>query len=193
MMLNLYGSNSTATILLPVTVISYIIFGFVSDLYEKNFKRDKLCHKLTICLGEKHVELVGYFDTGNSLKDPISKLPVIIVGIESVKDLLPEEILCKIRNNTDSATIFSSYSGNIKLKLIPFHTVNGDGLFLGFLPQKIIIDNTVSNGIIAISANGSFSHKKNTAILHPQLIIWRRNLYEYNNENLLGKAIGKFF
>lgn len=163
--------NCAITVLLPTVLITYLIISFISDLYEKYYKDDKLQHQLTIYTKESSVELTGYFDTGNNLKDPVTKLPVIIVDAESVKGILPSDFVYKIELNENICKILSDYTDKLMIKLIPFHSIGGDGLLLGFVPEKITIDNIVVNGIIAISTNKVFTGKKGTAILHPQLII----------------------
>lgn len=171
MLISFNGFSSTATVLLPTAVISYLIMSFISDIYDRYYKKDNFCHKLTIYTKEASVEIAGYFDTGNSLKDPVTKLPVIIVGIDSVKSILPCDFVYKIKLNEDTSKIFSLYAEKLMLKLIPFHSIGGDGLLLGFLPPKITIDNIEVNGIVAISTKDVFANLKDTAILHPQLII----------------------
>ena len=166
-----FSFNSAVTVLLPTAVISYLVMSCISDIYEKYYKEDKLCHKLTIYTKETSVDIGGYIDTGNSLKDPVTKLPVIIVGIDSIKSLFPNDFVRRIRSNEDIKEIFSLYAEELLLKLIPFHSIGGDGLLLGYTPEKITIDNIETKGIIAISSDQVLKHKKNTAILHPQIII----------------------
>lgn len=170
MLVNFYGSNNIFLVLIPTTLFMYAISGLIAGMYEKYFKTDKLAHKLKICANNNTLEMVGYIDTGNCLTEPITKLPVVIIGLKTARDFLPEDFLSKICDN-DISSVFAAYADKLKLKLIPFHTINGDGILIGFVPDAAFVDEKEINCIIGISKNLIFSENNKTAILHPQIII----------------------
>jgi len=165
------GNFSSTTKLLSITVLlSYIILNVISSIYEKHLKYDRLTHKLTIVSENKHIETKCFYDTGNSLRDPISKLPVIIVNISIIKDLLPEKFTDELIQNKDVVEIYFEFSKEIKLKLIPYHTVSNNGFMLGFIPTKILIDDKPVNAVIGISVNILSTDNTYNAIVNPQTI-----------------------
>lgn len=160
----------TAKLLCITVFLSYIVFNIISSIYEKYFKYDTLIHKLTIKSGEQQIETECFYDTGNSLTDPITKTPVIVADLNAVKSLLPECMVNEILNGTDVVNIYFSYHTDIKLKLIPYHTVSNEGFMLGFVPTDIFIDCRKINAIIGISSVNVANDKGYSAIVNPQII-----------------------
>lgn len=171
-LINIINKNSfsTSKLLLITIFISYLILNIASTVYEKYLRYDTLIHKLTIVVNDSKINTDCFYDTGNTLYDPISKLPVIVVDIDVVKNLLPQNIIQDIINSDDITSIYFSSYTNIKLKLIPYHTVSGNGFMLGFKPTEILIDGKNTNAIIAISKTNVSNEKKYSAIVNPQII-----------------------
>lgn len=75
----------------------------------------------------------GFLDTGNNLKDPYLNRPIVLIN----KELITKKV------NTF---------------LVPYHTVNNDGLLEVFKPEKIIVNKTtVKNvlvGLTDVNING---------------------------------------
>ena len=91
----------------------------------------------------KYKKIKTMIDSGNLLKEPISKTDVIIVEKDSLRELVPKEILDNLDNIIlgkwiDSTNDIHSY----KFKLIPFSSLgNENGLLIGFKPDYVrIID-----------------------------------------------------
>ncbi len=160
----------TARLLCLTIFTSYIIFSTVSSVYEKFFKYDSLIHILKIKVGEKETETECFYDTGNNLCDPITKTPVIVVNLETVKNLLPDCIVYELLHNVDAVKIFFSYHTDLKLKLIPYHTISDNGFILGFTPSGVYIDGRQINAVIGISSASISNDKEYNAIVNPQLI-----------------------
>lgn len=160
----------TAMLLCITVFLSYFILNIISSVYEKYFKYDTLIHKLIIKVGDNIAETDCFYDTGNNLRDPISKIPVIVVNITTIKNLLPESIIYELLHNTDIVKIYFSYSMDIKLKLIPYHTISENGFMLGFVPTKVMIDEKETNAIIGISSSVMTNDKSYNAIVNPQIL-----------------------
>ena len=171
-LINIINKNSfsTSKLLLITIFISYLILNIASTVYEKYLRYDTLIHKLTIVVNDSKINTDCFYDTGNTLYDPISKLPVIVADIDVVKNLLPQNIIQDIINSDDITSIYFSSYTNIKLKLIPYHTVSGNGFMLGFKPTEILIDGKNTNAIVAISKTNVSNEKKYSAIVNPQII-----------------------
>ena len=73
-----------------------IVISFKS-IKNKIAKRDMMCI-INITFEEKIVSLKAIIDTGNFLKEPISKKPVIIVEKNALKDLIPADILNNLQD-----------------------------------------------------------------------------------------------
>ncbi|MEE1043021.1 MAG: sigma-E processing peptidase SpoIIGA, partial [Clostridia bacterium] len=171
-LINLFNKSSfsTAKLLLITIFISYLILNISSAVYEKYLRYDTLIHKLTIVINDLQTETHCFYDTGNTLYDPISKLPVIVVNIDVVKNILPHNIIQDIISTNDIVSIYFSYCTNIMLKLIPYHTVSGNGFMLGFKPTEVLIDGKNTDAIIGISTAKVSNDEKYCAIVNPQII-----------------------
>ncbi len=170
---NMFNKNyclDTARLLCITVFLSYIILSIISSVYEKYFRYDNLIHKIQIRNGDQETETECFYDTGNNLRDPISKLPVIVVNISTIKKLLPESMIYELLHNTDVVKIYLSYCMNINLKLIPYNTVANSGFMLGFMPTGVFIDDKETKAVIGISSTIMSSDKKYNAIVNPQTI-----------------------
>lgn len=164
-----YGLGDTAYVLLLSVAFSYISLKNIVAIYEKYFKYDRLTHALTIKLFEKEITTECFYDTGNNLTDPVSKLPVIVVSYEISKNILPQKLNEIFQSEKDVLKIYSTNNSRLKLKLIPFYTISDNGFIIGFIPDEILIDNKKINAIVGIAPSSFESQKKYKAIANPQI------------------------
>ncbi|MBS4535404.1 sigma-E processing peptidase SpoIIGA [Clostridium sp. D2Q-14] len=161
-------------------VISLLFFKIAFQYIYAKFKKQDMYINLTIRLQNKKAELKGIVDTGNSLMDPITNIPVIIVEFSAIKKILPntiQEIFSKY--NEDDLNIISEimYKENemIKFRLIPFKSIGKDnGMLLGFKPDEVILDTNedkkISDIVIGIYNNSLTNDNDYVALLHPEII-----------------------
>ena len=84
-------------------------------------KKDMYCN-VKLCERENKKVITAIIDTGNFLKDPITKIPVIVAEINSLDGLFPSEILhnaSKIINGGDID--LGEYAS--KIRVIPFKSL----------------------------------------------------------------------
>lgn len=123
-------------------------------------KKDMYCN-VKLCERENKKVITAIIDTGNFLKDPITKIPVIVAEINSLDGLFPSEILhnaSKIINGGDID--LGEYAS--KIRVIPFKSLGKDnGLLLGIKIDKAYIEyqdnvHEIKNIIVGIY-NGNLS------------------------------------
>ena len=123
-------------------------------------KKDMYCN-VKLCERENKKVITAIIDTGNFLKDPITKIPVIVAEIDSLDGLFPSEILhnaSKIINGGDID--LGEYAS--KIRVIPFKSLGKDnGLLLGIKIDKAYIEyqdnvHEIKNIIVGIY-NGNLS------------------------------------
>ena len=116
--------------LMYFAIISYVfaVFCIVSHLENKNFLKNHLI-KLSFFMCDKHIEIMGFIDSGNCLYDNLTKKPVIIVSKRALERFLsPKELnnfLCLKGRFTDYETISGS---GLKMKVFdvgPIKYTNG--------------------------------------------------------------------
>lgn len=117
-------------------------------------------HKLKIFYNEKCVTLNGMIDTGNSLYDPVSSFPVLIINEKILKELFSPSAtksnLCEFVNPED-------------FRIIPYKTISENGVIYGFIPNKLIYEGKKINDIIIAVAPSPIT---SDALISPQ-IIWK--------------------
>ncbi|MFI3140751.1 MAG: sigma-E processing peptidase SpoIIGA [Clostridia bacterium] len=128
--------------LLVLTVICYLIFLAFHKISKVKTPTNCL-YTLTIYVAEHTYKCKAFLDTGNTLSDPFTSFPVIVVYQNVFRDQISEQ-----NNEICGKT----------LRYIPSSTISGMNLLPAFKPDKIHIkgissDFYTSNVYIAISKN----------------------------------------
>ena len=143
---NIKVSNSMFLTYLIIIVISIEIM----ILYIKENKKMRsiynIYYKVDIYFKDrKKLSLIGFVDTGNNLYDPYKKRPVIIVHNKYIKE--------------------------DKYILVPYHTINGNGLLKCIKPDIIFIDGIGYKGNVLIGFSDSFNFGDGVdVILHKDIM-----------------------
>lgn len=74
------------------SIVAIILVKFGFDYFEGYYLNEKTKVELDIVLNQRSCSVTALIDTGNSLKDPITNMPVIIVYYKSIADILPDEL-----------------------------------------------------------------------------------------------------
>lgn len=117
--------------------IAVKLFAFFSG---KVYRGHNLRKKLYLSFGEKSAEITALLDTGNSLVDPVSLSPVIIVEYKLLKNLFNDDIKQALdRIGCDNITWIMSdvAEKGLPARLIPFSSLGKDnGMLIGFVPDR---------------------------------------------------------
>lgn len=173
-------NTSWAELLLALAVTS-IILRVVWDMIQNRFLREKLLVRLRITFDKKAIELFALVDTGNSLHDPLTNMPVVVVEFAAIRDLLPEDIRGIFEKDPDidlnavTATISCS-DWFSRFRLIPFTSLGKEnGMLIGFRPDYIEIGSEnekkdVRDVIVGIYNKALSRNEKYRALVNPELI-----------------------
>ncbi|HHU90915.1 MAG TPA: sigma-E processing peptidase SpoIIGA [Clostridiaceae bacterium] len=128
-------------------------------------------------VGDKSVRFYALIDTGNSLIDPITGYPVMVVEADSVKAILPAEIYeSVVSNNMELYTDNEKSPWSKRIHLIPFKSIGKEnGMLTGFRPDNIRIGqegslkeiNDVIVGICGMKLSGN---EKYSALVGPAML-----------------------
>lgn len=116
--------------LILTTLVCYVLLSVFSRLTARKAEQLSTC-RLTISNNGKSVTLDALLDTGNTLTEPFSGLPVVVVGEKSIHHLLPDEL---VKSGVSSPEL----AGGIRV--IPYSSVGGDGLLKGFMPDSVTVE-----------------------------------------------------
>lgn len=140
-------------------IVGFIITHISFKIVKNKLKRKDIIYKVTIQLFENEETIDAILDTGNMLKDPITRAPVIIVEKSKLYTILPANLLDNIEKIIGGdGDLFNSQVAESKyfnrLKIIPFSSIGKqNGLMLGIKADKVIIqDEEITDAIIGISS-----------------------------------------
>lgn len=147
----IYLFNSKVTLNIYLNYLVIIILSIeVMTLYIKESKKIKTTYnnyyKVDIYFKDKEkISLIGFLDTGNNLYDPYKKRPIILVD--------------------------KKYQKEDKFILVPYHTINGEGLLKCIKPEKVYIEKIgyKTNLLVAFSSSPSTINGVEV-ILHKELM-----------------------
>ncbi len=118
----------------------------ITTLIKKGFFENIFKMGLLIKWGSRQVKVDALMDSGNQLKDPMTKKPVVVVEYAVLKALLPVEIQTYFEEGgePDVWKILSSLGENnyaSRFSVIPFQSLGHfNGLMVGFRPDQIVIE-----------------------------------------------------
>lgn len=144
----------------------------IAALIKSGFFENLFKMSLRIRSGDEQVKVDAFLDTGNQLKDPLTRHPVIVVEYEALKVLLPPEIrsFFEKEGEPDVWQILNSLGENrfdSRFSAVPFQSLGHmNGLLVGFRPDEVVLERKgrqerVSKVVIAvyhkkIDPNGSY-------------------------------------
>lgn len=176
-----YTTNITLKTVIIACGMGYILIHFSWGYLQKQFSKEKILTKVEIEMGGARVTLTGMVDTGNSLVDPITRYPVVIVEYDAIADLVPQPL-----QESFKGTSFPSFDQPFwerehnlwltRLRMIPFQALGTEnGMLIGFKPDEVIIEKESERRkfqeiIIAIYSKKLSRSGEYRALLHPDLV-----------------------
>jgi stage II sporulation protein GA (sporulation sigma-E factor processing peptidase) len=168
-------------ILAAAIIIAYITIKYSWDYIQHRIKRERLIVRVEMNFDKKQLGLDALIDTGNSLRDPITNVPVMITEYSMIRELLPEDIQKIFEQSGENdlnaiAEIMSISKWATRFRIIPFKSLGRDnGMLVGFKPDVITIFDSdrrikLSNIIIAIYRKNLSRDGEYSALIHPEML-----------------------
>jgi len=133
------------TLLISI-IFAYIIIRICWDIIKSKAIHENLMVIVSVEFEHKKVMIDALIDTGNSLRDPISNIPVMVVEFEAVKDILPEEVKKIFLSGEETNLDFvveeiSKTDWASRFRLIPFNSLGkNNGMLIGFRPDRVGVE-----------------------------------------------------
>ncbi len=142
-------------------IIGFLVFFIISKILKSSLSKKSILCDIEIFYNGNMEKIKTMIDTGNLLKDPISKKDVVIVEKDSLKSIISKDILDNIQSILQGKWLESENLHSYKLKLIPFSSLGNDnGLLIGFKPDYIKIyseEECVRNDVLIGIYDGKLS------------------------------------
>lgn len=138
-------------------------------------------YTVEILLNKNPICLEAIVDTGNSLKDVFSSLPVAVCDIDALKgDVTPEAYADILAGNYEKTIDYFSQAFGLETRLVPYSAVGQSGLIICVKPKSFTVKfegkKLICNALIGLSPSkikGDFS-----CILNPQIIDFATKIKE---------------
>lgn len=165
-----YINHYPFKVLIISSVVAYVVIMLSWNFVRSRITKENLITEVIVKIKDKAISLKAFVDTGNSLKDPISQLPVVVVEYNAIKGILPDE-LCEVfgQDNKDEFEVISRVLADShwmsRFRIIPFKSLGKEnGMLLGFKPDGFFVSdeenkNDLKDVIIGIY-NKSLSQDK---------------------------------
>ncbi len=166
-------SNGEYYINLPLwaIILLALFFYFLIKLFGRilnGASQNSVIKEIEITVGNKSVCTNALIDTGNSLYDPISQLPVMLVEKKVLKKVM----------DIESIDFSNCNYNNIKkynLRIVPFYDASGNSsIIYAFTPTRIsdVTDKReINNTLIGISEHSLSDDRSYQALMHSKQFI----------------------
>lgn len=137
--------NISPVSLILYSVICYLAFRFIHIIIGKYRTKETFCI-LTIISNNHALRVNAKIDTGNTLTEPFSQCPVIVVGRSVASPVTPIEIL-----EYETVTSLSYRTQINSIRFVPFTSVGGKGILPCFKAEKIYINDALCDKNVYIA------------------------------------------
>lgn len=174
-----YIGNISYLQIFSFVAAGYFLVSIFAEFLKSRMLREKTMADLRIEIGNASTTLRGLLDTGNFLKDPVSKSPVFIVEWNSVKSILPDDFNDFFVKNSRIPNISDGiYMTGLaeKIRMIPYKALGTDhGMLIGIKTNKVIVTKKnesiiVNNAVVALYHGKLDKDGEYSALLHPDIL-----------------------
>lgn len=139
--------------LILCSAVCYAAFRLFCTLSGRYKARDSFC-TLTLGRGGYFITVRAKIDTGNSLCEPFSQCPVIVIGRRAAESITPSEIV-----EYETVTSLKYRTEVSGVRFVPFSSVGGRGILPCFKAERVIIDGEpcTKRVYIALCADGDIT------------------------------------
>lgn len=175
-----FGQSKGSLMFFGIVTVGIIVKIFM-EVIQSRINKDKLLIPVKIAFDNRIIGLPALVDTGNSLKDPLTNIPVMVVEFKALEELLPSEIRSIFENSKEDdlncvTSTISSSRWFSRFRLIPFSSLGKEnGMLIGFKPDFIEVGEEeekrdIKNVIVGIYNRSLSGNDKYKALLGPELV-----------------------
>ncbi|GIP57803.1 sigma-E processing peptidase SpoIIGA [Paenibacillus woosongensis] len=170
------------------SIFTIIVFFIVVLWFKAVVSSRRTVERVESCLAEVQVRIdettvrcMGLVDTGNQLKDPLTRWPVMVMEASLWDQMLPESFLSRLAAEQADNLIMEwsdedSFPWRDRLRLVPYRGINkGSQFMIALKPDEVSVvqeGRTVTTGRVLIGLDGGRLSMESAyrAIIHPVLL-----------------------
>lgn len=145
-------------------ILGFFIINIAFKVVKNKIDKTSIIYDIEIVYQEKQVELKVLLDTGNLLVEPITKLPVVIVDSEKLKQILDLSSLEIMANANIEKIDLLEENLKLRCRVLPFSSVGkNNGIMIGFKPDYVKIyddEGKIIKDVIIGVCNNRFNKNK---------------------------------
>lgn len=176
-----YIKNYPIRILAISSLIVIVSSRFLWSFIQIRFSKEELLFDISISFGEGKILTQALLDTGNTLYDPVSNSPVVVIEYAEIRKVLPCEVKAifdhSLEDDLENITQHISKSTWIeRFRLIPFTALGKtNGMLIGFKPDtvEVLMGESwieTSSVIIGVYNNRLSKTESYHALMNPEII-----------------------
>lgn len=169
-------SNGIYYVDMPLWLLLAVSFGFyglirLAAFVQWHRQPHRELQAIEICCMGKYRSLTAFLDTGNTLRDPLTLSPVVIVQVQALVGLLPDALIAAVKagKHGQLEEINCQYR-ELKCRLIPFRSVGeSGGLMFAVRPdwiRRLPDGEPVGNVLLGLSSTILSEDNTYQALLH---------------------------
>ena len=139
----------------------FMIISIITQIIKNKYEKKTMICDLEIFYKGNCKKIKSMLDTGNLLKEPLTKADVIVVEKECLYGIINKEILENINEIIKGRWLEDANVHSYKLKVIPFSSLgNENGILIGFKPDYIKVydeEEYIRNDVIIGIYNGKLT------------------------------------
>ncbi len=109
--------------------------------------------ELEIFINNNHIKVLALCDSGNMLTEPLSGRSVVFISTELAESLCETWSLC--RELELPKGLFPQ-----RARIIPYKSINGQGLMLGYIPDRALVNNRECDICLCLSKGKNYAGYK---------------------------------
>jgi len=154
-----HGILTTDMDLKTVLLAAVLCYCFLTVLFRRSGQHGKAeLEPAVVSLGGESVLLTALHDTGNTLADPATGRPVLVVEGERLKKLFPENLLKMLTDPAGAMERFAEEPWGRRLRLLPYRAVGIDcGFLLAVRCDKVSVGGKDYGGLLVALSPTSVS------------------------------------
>ena len=130
---NIWGNQATSgdartLTFLVISSLTGVLLSCAAKRWKQAVSQETAVVEITV--GEKKCRVECTVDSGHFLTDPLTGTPVLFLPDKAARTLIPNAVYHRMRSDEASVPETDDPGVLTRLRLIPFHTENGDGLLL---------------------------------------------------------------
>lgn len=171
--------NMSSTNIIVGSVVAIVMVKLGFDYFENYYSAEKNRVELSIFLDNRYCCIRALIDTGNTLKDPISNMPVVVAYVHAISSILPDDIKDVVLESNDYNFITSNLlnsSLKSRIRVIPYKALGiEDGMLTGIRVDMITTrfhskTNIVKEAIVALYNKPISSQGDYDALAYPEIL-----------------------